>query len=257
MGRGGVVVTGHIDWTAWARTAYGQSADRHTSVQSRRRELRMAEQLLYVPDVGAAFKHQRRSGMPEEMAGPRLPQISARDMPVNQTSYALGSERAAAFRAEEAVIVRRPNEGLAHPTQVNLEPPRCPPADGHVPIARSLPVSHEDHATVQIQVAHPEMGTLRAAYAGGVQHFQDCPVSNANRRSQLRLAEDQIDLRGGQHLPGQAMAASGKLNIRSRIRRQATGERQPPKEAPHGQEHLDLGTPREGLTVCLPPTMEV
>ncbi len=68
-----------------------QFLDAHPGVYLRGFQAGMTEDRLDVARVHAAFEENRRTGMPEEVAGPLLPNTSSGDVPLGQHREMEGS----------------------------------------------------------------------------------------------------------------------------------------------------------------------
>ena len=80
--------------------------DRDLRVNLGRLELRVSEHLLDEPDVGAAFKHQRRAGVAEQMAGPGLADLALVDVVADKLGQAVRLEGLPSVGQENRAVVR-------------------------------------------------------------------------------------------------------------------------------------------------------
>lgn len=99
-----------------------QGADAHLGVDLDGRLLGMAEHGLDVADVGAAFEHQRRAGVAEQVAGALLAGVGRIDMAADELGQPVGREGFAQRGQEQRAVIGPAGEVRAHVVAVFRHP---------------------------------------------------------------------------------------------------------------------------------------
>ena len=200
-----------------------QPAGVDVAVDLRRRERRVAEELLDRPQVGTALEQMRCVCVPQP--------VRVRDEPSQHARV----EPAAADRDEEGIT------GAAHEPRAAVSKPGAQAPDGllaerHEPFLPSL-AAHVDLLAVEVEVGDVEVDRLRRTQTRGVDELEQRRVSERERFLAGRSVDELLDVRDLRHL-GEAPTAAW----RERCVRNASGAKGVTHERAHrGEAARDRG----------------
>ena len=121
------------------------------------------------------------------------------------------------------------------------EPRCCAFADGHVAVFLAFALAHYDQPTVKLKIEQFQIHHFDASQSGGVDHFQDCAIAQAQRVGEIRLQHHLLDLRHGEDVFGQRAAQARQIDLRCRVVQDVVLPRHPAE--PHARWSLRVPLP--------------
>ena len=212
-----------------------QQTDRDLRVDLRGGEIGVSEHLLDETDVGAAFEHQRRHRVPEQMARSGLAELRSEDVRAHRIAQVVPAERLALRREEHRAVI-----GFRHQLgpgffEVLLRPRERTIADRDHAVFLSLALADEDRAALGVEIVEFQVDEFEPPHARRVERFQDGAVPQSDGIGEVRLHHHLLDFRDGQDVLGQAIAEARQFDLAGRIVQDEILPRHPFE--PHAQRH--------------------
>jgi hypothetical protein len=159
--------------------------DGHVGVVLGGGELRMAQHLLDEADVCPAFQHQRRRGVPEQVAGAVFAEVCHLHVPSHERAEVIWMERLAPAGEEHVASVPVSDLVWPHLGEIPRHPSESPWPDGHDAVPPPLPLPDQDEPASPIEIGHGQPDQLRAAHAGRIEGLQDGAIADPSGACRL------------------------------------------------------------------------
>ena len=209
----------------------------------------MPQELLDVPDVGAALEQMGGAGVAEEMR-PALPaDAGALDVAGDLAPQGVGVEGLAVAGEEERGPGRADDEQGADVVEVLLQPGQGARSDGHDAVLAPLAQADVQQPALALQVGEFQAHQLGAADAGGVKQFEQGAVAQAQGIGDVGLRQHGLDLGGAQRGDGQALLGAGHFEVGGGVGVEVVPPAEPRKEVHDPAQALALGADAEGAAV--------
>ena len=210
--------------------------DGDVSVQRRRPEVLVPQHLLDDPHVGPVLQHEGSHRVPQEMTTPPPPESRPLQRRRHQLAHLRRAQRIAADRHEAPLHPGGSHVPGPSVPKVGLQATQGPTPDRNHPVPVTLAVAHQERAPFPIDVPELEVHQFAPTEAGGIEHFEDGPVPEADRPAPVRNGENRLHLLRVQHPPRQAPRSPRDLELQGRVGLQNAGPGEPPPEPPQGRD---------------------
>src|SRR5258706_2028773 len=230
---------------------------RDVRVDLRGRDVRMSEQELHHPQVGAVVDEVRREGVAQHVRRELLARDGARAVAPGEMPERLARHARTAGGVEQDI-----GAGFLSLLQVFRYPVGGDLDDRDQPLLRAL-AERANNVAVEVHLEDLQPDQLRHAQARGVEQLEHRPVAQAEPRGDVRRAEERFHVGFGERL-GKARYALGRIEPERRIgaeaplahailiealerRHQPGGARGAAPARGHESEEILLADPQEAL----------
>lgn len=234
-----------------------QLRNAHVCIDLRGRKIRVAEKRLDEADVGAVLKHVGSAGVPEKVTSSPRWNASPQDEFLDQIPEAVFQERLAKVREEQRGLVQAPDQCGPGLHQVSPDPFGRASANGNDSIAIALSTPDDYCVLVEVQVVNADARQLHPANAGGVQHLEDCAITDAGGPASIGDCEDSTDFGNRWNPSRQSARDPGYAQIGGGVEGNVARPGKPLAERLQRVQARDLRIQRERQPVPLPATGQI
>ena len=160
-------------------------------------ETGVAEELLDVPDVGAALQQVRRAGMPQIVRRERVRDVGTLGVQVHQALDGLHAQPRAVAGEKERRFVRVAHQARTGVAEVAIDRLGGPPDERDEAVLAALAFADDEDALPELDVSDIQPLAFADAEADAVEEFEDGARALAARR-----AGDRDGRAGGGPAPG-------------------------------------------------------
>ena len=226
-------------------------ADVDPGVSLRRLEAGVAKQRLQLANARAASEHVGSAAMAQQMRRHVLVQPAGRRRFAHQDREPAPVYHPAASAQEEQMAGGRPGKRRASVAKIVLEPGGGFLAERQAAALATFTPGHEDLQAPEVDVAGLELSKLGVADGGGVQDFQDGPVTDAERRGDVGTAQQGLGLAFGEELARHRPGHLGLAQVSGGIDQDRGLAGQVAEERLHRANPAGLGTHPDTLAAVL------
>lgn len=135
--------------------------------------------------------------------------------------------------------------------EVALHPIHRPRPNGDVPVLSTFPLFDAQHSALKIYVVHVQVAQITPSNAGGIEHFENGAVPQAEWSGDIGNPQDPLDFAVRQDRLWQTMFCPRHFEFGRRIEGDDSLSREPTHETRHRREPLPLCAVGEWTTTLL------
>ena len=207
---------------------------------------RWPEQFLDVPQIGLVLHQMRGATVPPDVAGDVFAQPGHAGVFFHQFAQRVFAQRRCPLRDEHAVgaaaLQQRGPDGF----QIRFQKRTRQPGERHHAVFVELAAVDAQHAFLKVHVVDGQVHQLAFADAGGVERFQNRPVTIAKQTAGVRRLNDFARLLRREDGSGQRVRRAGQRQRPGHVLRDIAFDFQEPEEAPQRVHGLVLVTDGTG-----------